>query len=72
MNAKKCKNARKLARKLSTDYPAYSLVQKSKTNYRQAVNYLKSTRGIYRYIKKLIRKGFTMKKITEANINELA
>jgi len=67
MNQKKCKAARRLAEQKSVGMPARHLVEKSKANPRTAINHIKSTRGIYRFLKGLLRQGYTMETIRKAN-----
>jgi hypothetical protein len=69
MNQKKCKAARRLARQLSTGMPERQLLgQKRKVKRKrrgkaveyqatQAINDPQSTRGIYRVLKRALRRG---------------
>lgn len=83
MNAKKCKTARKLARKLSVGMVAYELLARTKRmkksgidpetkksrlyewDAESAVNSPRSTRGIYRQIKRFLRQGLSLTTIEE-------
>ena len=72
MNAKKCRAARRLARQLSSGMPERQLLAKvhkvkdtreGKTieyEVHQAVNNPRSTRGVYRQIKNLLRRGVSL------------
>ena len=69
MNVKKCKIARRLARQLSTGMPERELLGMARKVKRarkgnaveydaqQAINNPRSTRGVYRQIKSLLRRG---------------
>lgn len=66
MNLKTAKKARKLARQYSVAMPESQLVTYGE-NKRTAVNDMKTTRGIYKWIKRLLRAGHTLIEIEREN-----